>query len=111
MPLPIGSGALALAIRPPGDDGPRIERRSHQARDLLLARVRGEFTEMPCLSLTLPQAMRLFDLREDICRRLLGALVADGAGEHPGSVGEPLQERLSKCTEHLSLRHSQFQSE
>jgi hypothetical protein len=79
MPSPIHSGALALAFRPPADVRPRIDRRSHQARDLLLTRVRGEFTEMPCLSLTLPQAMRLFGLREDICRRLLGSLVADGA--------------------------------
>jgi hypothetical protein len=56
----------------------RVDRRSHQSRDLLLRRVRGEFTEMPCLSLTVPQAMRLFNLREDICRRILAALVSDG---------------------------------
>ena len=28
--------------------------------------------------LTIPQAMRLFGLREGICRRVLGALVTDG---------------------------------
>jgi hypothetical protein len=79
MPSSFSPAALALAARDLSAGRPRIDRRSHEARALLLARVRGEFTEMPCLSLTVPQAMRLFDLREDICRRLLGALVADGA--------------------------------
>jgi hypothetical protein len=40
--------------------------------------VRGEFSEMPCLSLTIPQAMRLFGLREDVCKRVLASLVSDG---------------------------------
>ena len=72
------SGALALAYRMQDGARPASDRRSQPARDLLLARVRGEFSEMPCLSLTIPQAMRLFGLREDICRRVLGALVTDG---------------------------------
>jgi hypothetical protein len=79
MPSQFDSGALALAVHSLSAPRSGIDRRGHQARDLLLARVRGEFTEMPCLSLTVPQAMRLFDLREDICRRLLAALVTDGA--------------------------------
>jgi hypothetical protein len=54
-----------------------VDRRSHASRELLLTRVRGEYGEMPCLSLTLPQAMRLFGLREDICQRVLDALVAE----------------------------------
>ncbi len=40
-------------------------------------RVRGEFTEMPCLRLTRGQAQRLFDLRPDICERVLATLVRD----------------------------------
>jgi hypothetical protein len=64
---------LSLSSLPPRSRG---ERRSHHSRDLLLARVRGEFGEMPCLSLTVSQAMRLFGLREDICQRVLDALVA-----------------------------------
>jgi hypothetical protein len=56
---------------------PVADRRSQESRELLLRRVRGEFGEMPCLSLTLPQAIRLFGLREDICRRVLDTLVAD----------------------------------
>ncbi len=72
------SGTLALAYRLQATARPATERRAQPARDLLLARVRGEFSEMPCLSLTIPQAMRLFGLREDICRRVLGVLVKDG---------------------------------
>jgi hypothetical protein len=72
------SGALALVYRTSPAARPSLDRRVQPARDLLLARVRGEFCEMPCLSLTVPQAMRLFGLREDICRRVLGALVTDG---------------------------------
>jgi len=72
------SGAVALAYRMQATARPAAERRAQPARDLLLARVRGEYGEMPCLSLTIPQAMRLFGLREDICRRVLGALVKDG---------------------------------
>jgi hypothetical protein len=53
------------------------DRRSQESRDLLLTRVRGEYGEMPCLALTIPQAMRLFGLRQDICERVLDALVAN----------------------------------
>lgn len=72
------SGAPALCFPAPSGLRPSVDRRSQPARDLLVARVRGEFSEMPCLALTLPQAMRLFDLRQDICSRVLAALVAEG---------------------------------
>jgi hypothetical protein len=72
------SNSHALAVRVLPAVRPRIDRRSHLARELLLTRVRGEFGEMPCLSLTMPQAMRLFGLREDICRRILSSLVTEG---------------------------------
>jgi hypothetical protein len=72
------SGAYPLPFRSSEGLRPRADRRSLPARDQLVTRVRGEFTEMPCLSLTLPQAMRLFGLREDICGRVLAALVTDG---------------------------------
>jgi hypothetical protein len=55
-----------------------LERRDARARDAVTRRVRGEFEEMPCLRLTLPQARRLFALREDVCRRVLGMLVREG---------------------------------
>ena len=44
----------------------------------LLARLRGEFAEMPCLALTGPQAQRLFGLTSAQCERVLGRLVESG---------------------------------
>jgi hypothetical protein len=76
--IPSNAGAAAFAAPLQPVVRPRIDRRAQRSRELLLARVRGEFSEMPCLALTAPQAMRLFGLRDDICRRLLGSLVADG---------------------------------
>jgi hypothetical protein len=52
------------------------ERRNVAARHALLARIHGEFEEMPGLSLTLDQAARLFGLHRDIVNRILGALIA-----------------------------------
>ena len=44
----------------------------------ILARVRGEFEELGGLILTVPQAGRLFSLRDDICVRVLDTLCAEG---------------------------------
>lgn len=44
----------------------------------LLSRVRGEYIEMPGLSLTLAQAERLWALDPQTCRRLLSSLVETG---------------------------------
>jgi hypothetical protein len=41
----------------------------------VLERIQGEFLEMPGLSLTAPQAQRLWGLERDVCNALLGALV------------------------------------
>ncbi len=38
-------------------------------------RVRAEFEEMPGMSLTMPQASRLFGLDTDICRTIVDRLV------------------------------------
>jgi hypothetical protein len=46
-------------------------------RDLYV-RVQGEFREMPGLTLTLPQATRLFAIERARCERVLDALVDDG---------------------------------
>ena len=54
------------------------ERRHLSSRETLRCRVRAEFEEMRGLRLSLPQATRLFGLREDVCRRILDALTADG---------------------------------
>ena len=47
-------------------------------RALITERVRGEFREMPGLTLTLAQAGRLWSLDTDICRDVLTQLVATG---------------------------------
>ncbi len=43
--------------------------------DVLLQRVYGEFSEMPGLRLTLPQARRLWGLDEPTCVSILDCLV------------------------------------
>jgi len=44
----------------------------------IIQRVRGEYLEMPGLSLTEQQAQRLWHLEPDACRALLKALVQSG---------------------------------
>jgi hypothetical protein len=49
-----------------------------QPPELLVARVRGEFSEMPGLRLTLEQACRLWQLEVSVCKPLLAHLVREG---------------------------------
>lgn len=42
----------------------------------LVDRVRGEFTEMPGLQLTVPQAARLLGIEQNACRDVIETLVA-----------------------------------
>lgn len=44
----------------------------------LIDRARAEFIEMPGLELTLPQAVRLWNLGMDECRHVLDTLTASG---------------------------------
>jgi DNA-binding IclR family transcriptional regulator len=46
--------------------------------EAIIQRVRGEYLEMPGLSLTEQQAQRLWHLEPDACRALLKALVEAG---------------------------------
>jgi len=58
-----------------------VERASPAAPVLtaqLLARIRGEFREMPGLSLTLRQACRLWQLEAVVCDTALRILVEEG---------------------------------
>jgi hypothetical protein len=55
-----------------------VERRNIMARERLVTRVRAEFGDMPGLSLTVPQARRLFGIPVDACSRILDALVREG---------------------------------
>lgn len=63
------------------------EKRQHPSRAQLRTRIKGEFRDMAGLSLTLPQARRLFDLETGLCERLLNELVAEGflQRRHDGS--------------------------
>lgn len=62
----------------PSTGGRQFERRDLAAREALHCRVRAEFDEMRGLRLSLPQASRLFDLRGDVCARILDVLAAEG---------------------------------
>jgi hypothetical protein len=55
------------------------------ARDLDV-RIRGEFREMPGLTLTLLQAARLFGVEQTQCERALRTLVHDGVLSTDGST-------------------------
>ena len=46
--------------------------------DSLVARVRGEYVEMPGLRVTVAQACRLWQVDMATCEKLLGHLVRDG---------------------------------
>jgi hypothetical protein len=54
------------------------DRRNFLGREKLMLRVRQEFEDMPGLSLTLPQAVRLLGVPTEICLRVLTTLVARG---------------------------------
>jgi hypothetical protein len=75
---------------------PILERRNQRSRDALVTRVVAEFEEMPCLRLTGQQAQRLFDLRADVCQRLLGALLRDGTLAFDGERRYRLNESKSR---------------
>jgi hypothetical protein len=50
------------------------ERRDGEARRALLQRIHAEFTEMPGMCLTIPQASRLFGLPAQACTRVMVSL-------------------------------------
>lgn len=67
-----------LHARAQADLDQRADGRDMASREHLLRRVRAEFREMPGLRLTLAQARRLLGIREDICYRILLALIDEG---------------------------------
>jgi hypothetical protein len=72
--VPLAVRTLPLRVPAEQPDGHHRERRNLAARTQLLRRVESEYREMPGLRLTLPQAQRLFALREDVCARVLTTL-------------------------------------
>ena len=70
----------ARSMTKPLREGPSVAEKAAASTCLppnaqLLDRIRGECLEMPGLKLTLPQAQRLWHLRERECEGLLGALI------------------------------------
>jgi hypothetical protein len=55
-----------------------LARVSYADSESLIARIKAEYHEMPGLSLTRPQAQRLWHLDETTCRTVLARLVASG---------------------------------
>ena len=56
----------------------RAGERPCDERGAILLRIRGEFREMPGLSLTLSQAARLWTVEQEAAESLLGELVSKG---------------------------------
>jgi hypothetical protein len=52
-----------------------MHRHSRGTIEALALRIRGEFKEMPGLSLTVRQASRLWQIDTDVCQAVLDALV------------------------------------
>jgi hypothetical protein len=67
--------ASARVVGPGQGRSHSTERRNLTSRTALLRRITVEYDEMPGLCLTAAQAQRLFGLRDDICSRVLNALV------------------------------------
>ena len=53
--------------------------------DHLAIRIRAEFQEMPGLTLTLPQAQRLWGLPPDVCARVVDVLLARAVLKRSGA--------------------------
>src|SRR5207249_4512722 len=56
----------------------REDRRDVAVRNHIVNRIRREFDEMPGMSLSVPQATRLFGIPTDVCARILTRLAEDG---------------------------------
>jgi DNA-binding IclR family transcriptional regulator len=72
------SRVAANPVPPLAGPPPATERGDLTTFNALVRRIRGEYQEMPGLTLTIPQAALLFGVRESTCVRLLRALVEEG---------------------------------
>jgi len=75
---PLPRGADRLAVPPVSPQQPVVERRNVAARERLVGRLAGEFSEMPGLLLTVAQTARLLSLQPAVCDRILYTLVQRG---------------------------------
>jgi len=79
MTRPTAALRAALAsVSPTPLSAPLRSSQTAHGSNALHARIRGEFQEMPGLSLTLAQAARLFGLTEAECSRVLDQLAGAG---------------------------------
>jgi len=84
--MSFSSPTVTRSVRLPSDLGrsasasiaARSDRPAVDSFERLARRIRNEYLEMPGLSLTLPQAERMWQLRPTDCENLLGALVDSG---------------------------------
>src|SRR3954471_18380145 len=75
---PHQGGGNRLAVPPASPQQPLVERRNLAARERLVGRLAGEFSEMPGLLLTSAQAARLLSLEPGACGRILQTLLQRG---------------------------------
>ena len=71
---------------PPVNAGPTPLASSRADEHAISARVSAEFREMPGLTITLAQAVRLFNVDRPRCERILGSLVQSGILATDGRV-------------------------
>jgi hypothetical protein len=77
MPTSLSSSPRATHVPATLEQGAALPSRTrHRIDDL--RRIRGEFIEMPGLTLTIAQAARLWHLDPQDCKALLERLIADG---------------------------------
>lgn len=77
-PCLVGGESEYLVSVTEDPSGASTERRQPTSREEIRQRIRREFDELGGMSLTLPQAARLFSLDHQLCERLLTELVAQG---------------------------------
>lgn len=71
----LGAGATGAVTGSDADTRGNDQVRAILGISEIVLRVEGEYREMPGLSLTLPQAARLWGLDRDTCERVLAKLV------------------------------------
>jgi hypothetical protein len=76
----VAMGTRMISLRHGADMGPTYSptRATDPHVQLVVDIIRAEYRDMPCLRLTLRQAMRLWSLDESSCRRHLDALRHEG---------------------------------
>jgi hypothetical protein len=110
-----------MAAHPGAAAGPRVAHANAMSFASYVDRVRNDFIEMGAMELTLPQAVRLWNLGADDCRYVLDALVdagflawtprrtvmRTGRELHIEEVGRDAHRRGIASEAHVSVRRAQ----